>query len=111
RRTQIIASTDISGMKIPERPVGVLDDFDKQVDLLFDLIAIAYQADITRVASFIMVAEGTNQTYNHVGVPESFHHISHHANDRERMASLVKIQTWHVDRFAEFLKKDRKSVV
>ena len=105
RRISIVASTDISGMKIPERPVGVEDDFDKQVDLLFDLIAIAYQADITRVSSFIMVAEGTNMTYNHVGVPESFHPISHHANDPERMASLVKIQTWHMDRFAEFLKK------
>jgi hypothetical protein len=53
RRTQIIASTDISAMKIPERPVGVEDNFDKQVELLFDLIAIAYQADITRVASFV----------------------------------------------------------
>jgi hypothetical protein len=105
RRTQIIASTDISSMKIPERPVGVEDNFDKQVDLLFDLIALAYQADITRVVSYVMVAEGTNQTYNHVGVPESFHPISHHANDPERIAALVKIQTWHMDRFAEFLKK------
>jgi hypothetical protein len=105
RRTNIIASTDISSMKIPERPVGVLDNFDQQVDLLFDLIAIAYQADITRVVSYVMVAEGTNKTYNHVGVPESFHPISHHANDPDRIASLVKIQTWHMDRFAAFLKK------
>jgi hypothetical protein len=105
RRTQIIASTDISGMKIPERPVGPEDNFDKQVELLFDLIAIAYQADITRVVSFVMVAEGTNKTYNHVGVPESFHPISHHANDPERIASLVKIQTWHMTAFSEFLKK------
>jgi hypothetical protein len=105
RRTQIIASTDISGMKIPERPVGVEDDFDKQVELLFDLIAIAYQADITRVVSFVQVAEGTNKTYNHVGVPESFHPISHHANDPVRIEQLVKIQTWHMSAFAEFLKK------
>jgi Protein of unknown function (DUF1552) len=105
RRTQIIASTDISGMKIPERPVGVEDNFDKQVELLFDLIAIAYQADITRVVSFVMVAEGTNKTYNHVGVPESFHPISHHANDPVRIEQLVKIQTWHMAAFAELLKK------
>jgi hypothetical protein len=105
RRTNLVASIDISSMKIPERPVGVEDNFDKQVDLLFDLIAVAYQADITRVVSYIMGAEGTNKTYNHVGVPESFHPISHHANDPERIASLVKIQTWHMDRFAEFLKK------
>jgi hypothetical protein len=105
RRTSLIANIDISSMKIPERPVGKQDDFDKQVDLLFDLLAVAYQADITRVSTFIMVAEGTNQTYNHVGVPESFHPISHHANDPDRITALVKIQQWHMDRFAEFLKK------
>jgi hypothetical protein len=105
RRTNIVASTDISSMKIPERPVGVLDNFDQQVDLLFDLIAIAYQADITRVASYVMVAEGTNKTYNHIGVPDSFHPISHHANEPDKIARVVKIQTWHMDRFAEFLKK------
>jgi hypothetical protein len=105
RRTELVASQDTSKMKIPERPVGVLDDFDKQVDLLFDLAAIAYQTDLTRVVSYIMVAEGTNQTYNHIGVPDSFHPVSHHANDIERINKLVKIQTWHMDRFAAFLKK------
>jgi hypothetical protein len=105
RRTKLVASQDTSKMNLPERPVGVLDDFDKQVDLLFDLAAIAYQADLTRVISYIMVAEGTNRTYNHIGIPDSFHPVSHHANDLERINKLVKIQTWHVDRFAAFLKK------
>jgi len=105
RRTELIAAQDTSNMKIPERPVGVLDDFDKQVDLLFDLAALAYQADLTRVVSYIMVAEGTNQTYNHIGIPDSFHPVSHHANDLERIHKLVKIQTWHMDRFAAFLKR------
>jgi hypothetical protein len=105
RQTQLIAAQDTSKMNIPERPVGVQDEFDKQVDLLFDLATIAYQADITRVVSYIMVAEGTNQTYNHIGVPDSFHPVSHHANDIERINKLVKIQTWHMDRFAAFVKK------
>jgi hypothetical protein len=105
RRTELVASRDVSNLKIPERPVGVLDDFDKQVDLLFDLAALSFQADLTRVVSYIMVAEGTNQTYNHIGVPDSFHPVSHHANDLDRINKLVKIQTWHVDRFAAFLKK------
>jgi hypothetical protein len=105
RRTELVASQDTSKMKLPERPVGVLDDFDKQVDLLFDLIALAYQADLTRVVSYIMVAEGTNQTYKHIGVSDAFHPVSHHANDLERINKLVKIQTWHMDRFAAFLKK------
>ena len=63
---------------------------------MFDLIALAYQADLTRVASYIMVAEGTNRTYNHIGIPDAFHPVSHHANDLERINKLVKIQTWHV---------------
>jgi hypothetical protein len=105
RQTQTIASQDVSKVKIPERPVGVLDNFDDQVKLLFDLITIAYQADITRVISYVMVAEGTNQTYNHIGVPDSFHPVSHHANDLERINKLVKIQTWHMEQFANFLQK------
>ena len=105
RRTSNIAAIDISNMKIPERPVGVNEKFDEQVDLLFDLIAVAYQTDITRVASYVMVAEGTNQTYNHIGVENSFHPISHHANEPDKIERVSKIQTWHMDRFANFLKK------
>jgi hypothetical protein len=105
RRTQKAASKDLSGFKIPDAPVGELEDFAEQVKLMFDLLALAYQADLTRVASYIMVAEGTNRTYNHIGVPDAFHPISHHANDLERINKLVKIQTWHVEKFAEFLAK------
>jgi hypothetical protein len=105
RRTQKAASKNLSGFKIPDAPVGELEDFAEQVKLMFDLLALAYQADLTRVASYIMVAEGTNRTYNHVGVPDAFHPISHHANDLERMNKLVKIQTWHVEKFAEFIAK------
>ena len=85
--------------------MGELDSFPEQVKLMFDLIALAYQADLTRVASYIMVAEGTNRTYNHIGVPDSFHPVSHHANDLERIDKLVKIQTWHLEQFAAFVKK------
>ena len=105
RRTQKAGAKDLSAVKVPEAPVGELEDFPEQVKLMFDLIAITYQADLTRVASYIMVAEGTNRTYNHIGVPDSFHPVSHHANDLERINKLVKIQTWHVEKFAEFLAK------
>ena len=53
----------------------------------------------------MMAAEGTNRTYNHIGVPDSFHPLSHHANDPARIEKLVKIQTWHMECFAEFLGK------
>jgi Protein of unknown function (DUF1552) len=105
RRVQLASSRDLSGISVPEAPIGELNQFGSQVDLLFDLIALAYQADLTRVASYIMVAEGTNRTYNHIGVSDSFHPVSHHANDLSRLEKLVKIQTWHVERFAAFVKK------
>jgi hypothetical protein len=105
RRTQVAASKNLGALKIPDAPAGPLEDFPEQVKLMFDLLALAFQADLTRVATYIMVAEGTNRTYNHIGVPDSFHPVSHHANDLERLNKLVKIQTWHVERFAEFVKK------
>jgi hypothetical protein len=105
RRTQMASAKGLSGLKIPNAPAGELDNFEEQVKLMFDLLALAFQADLTRVATYIMVAEGTNRTYNHVGVPDSFHPVSHHANDIERINKLVKIQTWHVEKFSQFVKK------
>jgi hypothetical protein len=105
RRVQLASARDLSAIEVPEAPIGELDAFEKQVDLLFDLIALAYRADLTRVATYIMVAEGTNRTYNHIGVSDSFHPVSHHANDMGRLEKLVKIQTWHVERFANFVGK------
>jgi hypothetical protein len=105
RRIELAASQDLSELEVPTAPVGELDNFDEQVRLLFDLLALAYQADLTRVASYIMVAEGTNRTYNHIGVPDAFHPLSHHANDLERIRRLTLIQTYHMERFAAFLEK------
>ena len=105
RRTQKSAAKDLSNLKIPDAPVGELENFADQVKLMFDLLALAFQADLTRVSTYIMVAEGTNRTYNHIGVPDAFHPVSHHANDMERLNKLVKIQTWHVEKFSEFLAK------
>src|SRR5215813_5376999 len=99
RRAEKAGASNVSGLKIPNAPVGELEDFAEQVKLMFDLLALAFQADLTRVASYIMVAEGTNRTYNHIGVPDAFHPVSHHANDLERINKLVKIQTWHVQKF------------
>jgi hypothetical protein len=106
RRVQLASNRDLSGVKAPEIPQSERDNtFDNQVKLLFDLILIAYQADLTRVASYIMTGEGTNRTYNHIGVPDSFHPLSHHADYVDRLEKLVKIQRYHVQRFAEFVTK------
>jgi Protein of unknown function (DUF1552) len=105
RRVQLAQNRDLSGVEAPEIPQAEDIAIDKEVRLLFDLIAVAYQADLTRVASYIMIGEGTNRTYNHIGVPDSFHPLSHHADYVDRLEKLVKIQRYHMERFADFVAK------
>jgi len=103
RRLQLASARDLSDIDLPDAPIGELPDFDEQVRMMFDLIALAFQADITRVATYFMVGEATNRSYNHIGVPDGFHPLSHHANNRERLEKLVRIQRYHVERFADFV--------
>src|SRR5690606_5689102 len=86
---------DLSGVELPETPIGVLDNFDDQMNIMFDLMTIAYQANLTRVVSMMMAGEGSNQTYNHIGVPDAFHPLSHHQNDAGKKDRLVRIQAYH----------------
>ncbi len=103
RRVERAGQRDLSGIELPEAPIGELPDFGDQVKLMFELIALAYQANLTRVASYIMVAEGTNRPYTHIGVPDAFHPLSHHANKVDSLEKLARIQTWHMQVFADFL--------
>jgi hypothetical protein len=109
RRVEKASQRDYSGLELPDAPIGELPDFDEQVKLMFDLIHLAYQADITRVASYIMVAEGTMRPYTHIGVSDGFHPLSHHANNKDRIEKLIKVQTYHVQRFADFVDKLAKT--
>jgi hypothetical protein len=79
--------------------------FDELLRLQFDLIAAAFQANMTRIVSFMMAAEVSNQSYSHVGVPDAFHPVSHHADNKASMEKLVLIQRYHTQVFAEFLAK------
>jgi hypothetical protein len=105
RRVERASQRDLSGIELPDAPIGELADFDAQVRLMFDLVALAYQADVTRVATYFMVGEATNRTYNHNGLPDEFHPLSHHANNLQRLEKLVTIQRYHVERFADFIDK------
>jgi len=105
RRAQIAAAKDPSAIKIPDAPVGEQEDFAEQVKLMFDLIALAYQIDATRVVAYAISSEGSDRTFNHIGIPDAFHAMSHHANYLDRLEKLAKIQAWHVEKFAEFLAK------
>ncbi len=103
RRIQKMEERDLTSLDLPDVPIG--STFDQRVTLMFDMIALAYQANLTRVFSYMMAGEGSNQTYNHVGVADAFHPLSHHQNDKARKEKLVKIQTYHSQAFARFLAK------
>ncbi len=78
--------------------------FIDRLSLMFDLTALAFRADITRVASLMMAAETSSMTYSHVGVPESFHALSHHQNDPEKLERLVRIQAFQTKMLANFVR-------
>jgi Protein of unknown function (DUF1552) len=77
--------------------------FDEHVRLMFDLIALAFEAGLTRVATFMMAAEVSNQSYAFMGVPDSFHALSHHGNSPAKLERLAKLQTYNTALFAEFV--------
>ena len=84
--------------------VEVADQFKERMALMFDLIALAFRADITRVASIMMAAEASSMTYDHVGVADSFHLLSHHQNDPEKIEKLVCIQAFHTRMVSTFVR-------
>jgi len=92
-------------LKLPEVPGATSENFDEHLNLMFDLVALAYQGELTRIQSFMIAPEVSEQTYNHIGVPDAFHALSHHANDPAKKARLVKIQRYHTDVFSKFLTK------
>ncbi len=108
RRIKMSEDSDLSKMKLPDLPAGI-PTFDQHVNLMFDMIAIAYQANLTRVATFMMAAEVSNHAYNDLGISEAFHPLSHHGNNPGKMAQLVKIQTYHMGVFAKFLDRLSKT--
>lgn len=86
-------------------PVGVPELFDEHVGLMFDLVAAAWQADVTRVFTFMMSRELSQRTYPQIGVTEQHHTISHHQNMPEKIAICVRINTFYVDLYSKFLAK------
>src|SRR5688500_13941591 len=92
---------------LPARPAGVPFDFEEHVRIMYDLMALAYQANITRVITFMVSREISNRTYPQVGVPDGHHAISHHQNRAEKIEKNVRIQTYHAALFSQFLEKLR----
>jgi hypothetical protein len=105
RRVQKTAQQDLSNVTLPQVPVGIPDAFDDHLNLMFDMTALAYQANLTRIFNFMMAAEVSGQTYNHIGVADAFHPLSHHANDPAKLERLTRIQRYHTEVFAKFVTK------
>ena len=96
------AKTDVT---VPDAPIGVPESFEEHVALLFDLLALAYEANLTRVFTFMMSRDASQRVYPNIGVTEPHHSMSHHGNNPEKIANLVKLNTYHMSLFAKFLEK------
>jgi hypothetical protein len=105
RRVQKLATSDSAKIELPNAPQGVPDDFGQHLDLLFDMIALSWQSNMTRVSSMMLAKEVSMRTYPNLQITEAFHPLSHHQNDPDKIERLVRIQNWHTQVFAKFIKK------
>jgi hypothetical protein len=97
-----VGSTDAPSL---EKPEGIPVDFEEHVQLMFDLQTVAFQTDSTRIATFMIGREGSNNTYRQIGVPDAHHGISHHRGDAEKVEKLTKINEHHLAQFAKWIEK------
>jgi len=94
---------------VPAAPVGVPEAYVEHVALLYDLLALALQADMTRVFTFMMAREVSQRTYPEIGVTEPHHSISHHGNRPAAIEGHAKVNAYHVSMFAKFLDRLRST--
>jgi Protein of unknown function (DUF1552) len=103
-----IARTDDSKTDLSpgfQRPAGIPQEFGEHVRLMFDIMALAFQTDTTRICTFMYANEGSTRPYPSIGVPDGHHDISHHGNDPKKHAKLGKINRFHIEQFAYLLGK------
>jgi hypothetical protein len=92
-----------------DAPLGIPDSFEEHATLMFDLLAVAYQADITRVFTFMLARELSMLTYPHLGITEPHHPLSHTGGSAEKIVNHAKLNVYHVSLFARFLEKLRST--
>ena len=98
---------DQAETEIPDypRPAGIPRDYAQHMNLLFDVMALAWQTDSTRVVSFMYANAGSNRSYRNIDVKQGHHDLSHHGNSPEKQSQISKINRYHMELFAGFLKK------
>jgi hypothetical protein len=103
-----IARTEkLPEIKLPNvtKPTGIPAKFEEQLQLMCDLLVLAFQTDVTRVCTFVLCNEGSNRPYRSLGVPEGHHDLSHHGNDPKKQAKIQQINAFHISQFAHLLTK------
>ena len=106
RRIQRAESqADESALALPDRPVGIPETYDEHAKLLFDLLLLTYQADITRVFSLQLGREQSARTFPWIGVNEGHHGVSHHQDNPEKIAAIAKINAYHIQLLSYFVEQ------
>ena len=105
KRVQKLSAKADSLGNLPNAPLGAPDDFGELLDIQFEMIALAFQTGQTRIATMRMVKEASMRTYPVVNVDEAFHPLSHHGEDPDKFARLVRIQAYHAERLNRFAKR------
>jgi hypothetical protein len=106
QRAEKQATTDVI---LPAAPVGIPDLWSDHAGVLFDLMAVAWEADLSRVFSFMLNREASQLVFPEIGLSEPWHHVSHHGNEPEKLEMLVKVNTWQVSLFGRFLERLRST--
>jgi hypothetical protein len=105
RRIQKVQTEGMGGVELPDAPMGVPAAVEEHLKLQFDQIALAWQAGLTRVATFMMAREVSMRTFANLGISDAFHPLSHHQENPAKIDKLVKVQNFHTQVFAGFLDK------
>jgi hypothetical protein len=87
------------------RPIGIPRDYGEHLRIMADLLALAFQGDVTRVGTFVFANEGSNRSYKLIGVPEGHHDLSHHGNNEDKQAKLRRINRFHIGVLAHLATK------
>ncbi len=105
RRVQKLRASQQNAIELPDAPLGAPDDFSELLDVQMELMALSWQTNQTRIASFRMANEVSMRVYSWLGVNEAFHPLSHHSEDAEKIERLLRVQVYHTERFAKFVKR------
>jgi hypothetical protein len=106
QRSERQASTEAT---VPTAPIGIPVSWEEHAVTMFDLMAVAFEADITRVFTFMLNREASQLVFPNLQFNEPWHHTSHHGNDPQKLAALVRLNTWQISLFSKFLQRLRNS--